>query len=377
MQKLAEGVKKFSNDKGVNKSINFNYFVGYLRVDPEKYKMNERKLNALENIYQRIKEKKQITPNQKSILRDEEEIRKQKEVYDKYGRNRWLAKDIFKNVADMDISTSVIIDGMPIEIEPGSLQISDDSSIVTFQLSKMRSDLLPAKKKIEQQKKDIRLADDEYIGEFTSVLYDENQSVFMVQSNMYGLTHSQVEEYLTLLRRRVIEETDSDDIKELSCELSVIINNCDIANIKRSEEVKKVRFRAADGIYDALAAEDNMFARVRRSIGDRSGYVIDITVSIDKDAEIKTMDKEFMEDIAGNFDKIQDSKYDPNLLVEVTRKETKDSGTELINLLRPRMTECITVKMKPRTSVAHEFLSAKMKEAYDKTKVKIYNILGD
>lgn len=58
-------------------------------------------------------------------------------------------------------------------------------------------------------------------------------------------------------------------------------------------------------------------------------------------------------------------------------KETEDSGTELINLLRPRMTESITIRMKPRTSVAHEFLSAKMKEAYDITKVKIYNILGD
>lgn len=377
MQKLAEGTKKISNDKGVNKSINFNYFVGYLRVDPVLYKVNERKFNALENIYQRLKEKKQLTPNQKSILQDEEEIKKQKEIYDKYGRNRWLAKDIFKTVVNLDISTSIIIDGMPIEIEPGSLHISDDSSIVTFQLSKMRSDLLPAKKKIEQQKKDIRLANDEYIGEFTSVLYDENQSVFMIQSNMYGLTHSQVEEYLTLLRRRVIEETSSEDMEELSCELSVIINNCDIENIKHSEEVKKVRFRAADGIYDALAAEDNTFARVRRSIGDRSGYVIDITVSIDKDAEIKTMDKEFMEDIAENFTKIQNSKYDPNLLVEVTRKETEDSGTELINLLRPRMTESITIKMKPRTSVAHEFLSAKMKEAYDITKVKIYNILGD
>lgn len=127
---------------------------------------------------------------------------------------------------------------MPVEIEPGSLKVEDATDIVTFQISKMRSDLLPAKKKIEQQKKDIRLADDEYIGEFTSVLYDDKKSVFMVQSNMYGLTNSQVEEYLTLLRRRVIEETGNGNIEELACELSVIINPCDIDSIKNSQEVK-------------------------------------------------------------------------------------------------------------------------------------------
>ena len=237
--------------------------------------------------------------------------------------------------------------------------------------------MLPSKKKIEKRKEDIELEDDEYIGEFTSVLYDETNHVFMVQSNAYGVFSSQIEKYLTMLRRRVIKETNSDDMTELSCELSVVVGNYDIKSVGRSKEVKKVRFRAADGVYDALATDDdNYFARVRRSINDRSGFVIDITVSINRDSEIKTMDEDILGDIANKFDVIKQCDYDPNLLVEVTRKEDDDSRMELINLLSPRMTEVIMLTMKPRTSVAHEFLSAKMIDAYRIVKSKINMILG-
>lgn len=364
-------------EKSITKNIKFNYFVGYLTIDKEVYKENERKYTALEKIHEKVTGKKKLTPIQKSILADEIAIREKKNIYDKYGRSKWLATEMFQTILDETISTAIKIDDMPIEIEPGSLKINDITGITTFQLSKMRADLLPAKKKIDKHKEDIKLASDEYIGEFTSILFDEKQSVFMVQSNMYGLTHSQVEQYLTILRRKVIKETASEDMLELACELSVIIDSCDIQNIKGSQEVKKIRFRAADGIYEALAADkDNYFAKVRRSLGQKTGYVIDITVSIDRDTEIATLDGEIMNDVVDNFELIKKSQYDPNLLVEITRKEDENSNTELINLLHPKMTDVISVKMKPRTSVSHESLSLSMQTSYENAKGKIYKILG-
>lgn len=364
-------------DKVVTKNIRFNYFVGYITIDKKIYKVNENKFNALNKIHERLSLKKSITPNQKSIINDEEEIIRKKEIYDNFGRSKWSGKEMFQSILENSISTNIDVGGIPIEIEPGSLYI-DDNDIITFQLSKMRSDLLPAKKKKEKQKVDIKLDSDEYIGEFTSILFDEKQSVFMIQSNMYGLTISQVEEYLTLLRRRVIEETDSDDMKELACELGIIINDCDIQNIKQSQEIKKIRFRAADGIYDAIGTDQNNYlGRVRRSLGEKSGYVIDITISIDKDTEIKSLDSGLVNDVADKFELIKESQYDSNLLVEITRKETENSGTELINLLQPKMTDVISLKVKPRTSVSHEFLATNMKETYGKAKSKIYRIVRD
>lgn len=366
-----------AEEKGVSKNILFNYFVGYLTIDNEIYIDNDRKANALEIIHNKLKDKKKLTERQKQILSDEATIKEKKRIYDECGRTKWSALKMFKQIKEKSISTTITIDKMPIEIEPGTLKIDEYDKIVTFQLSKLRSDMLPSKKKIEKQKEDIELEDDEYIGEFTSVLYDETNHVFMVQSNTYGVFTSQIEKYLTLLRRRVIEETNSDEIMELACELSVIVGNYDIKSVGKSKEVKKVRFRAADGVYDALSTdENNYFARVRKSINDRSGFVIDITVSINRDSEIKTMDDDILGDIAKNFDIIKKCDYDSNLLVEVTRKENDTSRMELINLLSPRMTEIIRITMKPRTSVAQEFLSAKMLDAYRVTKSRINMVLG-
>lgn len=365
-------------EKAVNKNIKFNYFVGYLSMDKDIYRETEKKFNALKYIEEKLKEKKPLTENQKRIQADEKEIRLQKSIYDKCGRSKWSAQEMFEKILSEKIPTNIAVGDIPIEIEPGTLKVDADKKITTFQLSKLRSDLIPAKKKIEKQKEEIRLNNDEYIGEFTSVLYDEKISVFIIQSNFYGLTVSQVESYLTLLRRRVIEETKGSEISELACELQVIIDSCDIGNIKKSQEVKKIRFRAADGIYDALGqVGDGYLPNVRRSLGEKSGYIIDITVSIDKDSEIKTIDDEIVSSITENFDTIKNSQYDPNLLVEVTRKEDENSATELINLLQPKMYDNISIKMKPRVSVAHEFLCIALKEKYEERQGHLYNIVNN
>ena len=127
-------------EKSVIKNIKFNYFVGYLIIDKEIYRANEKKYTALEKIYAKINGKKKLTPTQKSILEDEKAIKEKKEIYDNFGRSKWSASEMFQTIIDKTISTTIIIDDMPIEIEPGSLNIDHVNGIITFQLSKMRSD---------------------------------------------------------------------------------------------------------------------------------------------------------------------------------------------------------------------------------------------
>jgi len=236
--------------------------------------------------------------------------------------------------------------------------------------------MLPSKKKKGAQKVDIKLNSDEFMGEFVSVLYDSSNAIFMIQSSMYGLTFGQVEKYLTELRRRVIKETSSGDLIDAACELSIVINTCDIDNIRGSQEVKKMRVRAADGIFDQFTKDNkNYLGAIRKSFGQKTGLVIDITVSIDKETETKSLNKDLVEDVLGNFDIIQNSTYDSNLLVEVTRKETDDSSTEILNLLKPKMSDEITLKLKPRTSVIHADLLKEMKSTYNKRKIN--EIVGE
>lgn len=365
-----------AEEKIIRKNVKFVYYQGYLKVDPEKYKLNYSKWNALPYIKDKILKGKSLSPNQQRILADEEIIIEQKELYEKYGRTIWDATKLFEYVKKDKINSNIDIGEMIIEIEPGTLKT--DKDLITFQLTKMRDNMLPAKKKSGSHKEDIPLDDDEYIGEFTSILYDKKHSVFMIQTNMHGVSVGQVEKYLTLLRRRVIEKEKLEEFYDAFCELSVVINTCDLDNVRGSQEIKKMRIRAADAIFIPFQKnEKNYLGNIRKSFGDKSGFVIDVTISIDKETEVKTLDAELVEDVLGNYEQIESSKHDPNLLVEITRKENDDCATEIVNLLRPKICDEVSIKLKPRTSVVHADLLVQMKKTYDKSKKKIIQIVGD
>lgn len=365
-----------ANEKTIRKEVKFVYYQGYLKVDPEILKENERKCNALVKIKERLSHGKELSENQKRIIADEKVITQQKELYEKYGRSVWDASGMFKYVKEQNIDSNIDTGEMIIEIEPGTLVIGEE--FISLQLTKMRDNMLPAKKKKRSTKEDITLDNDEYIGEFTSILYDKSKSVFMIQSNMHGVSVGQVEKYFTLLRRRVVEELELDDLFEAACELSVVINSCELDNVRGSQEVRKMRFRAADGVYTPFTRDEkNYLGKIRRSFGEKTGYVIDITISIDRDTDVKSLDKELVEDVLGNFEYIKASQYDSNLLVEITRRENENSTTEILNLLRPKMCDEITIKLKPRTSVVHNDLLKEMKKAYKKTERKIEQVIGE
>lgn len=373
---MYKGVDKMAQEKTIQKTVKFVYYQGYLKVDPEKFQENYKKWNALEYIKDKKLKGKALSPNQQRILADEVLILEQKAQYEKFGRTIWDASTLFEYVEKDKINSNIDIGEMIIEIEPGTLKI--DKELITFQLTKMRDNMLPAKKKSGSHKEDIPLEDDEYIGEFTSILYDKEHSVFMIQTNLHGVSVGQVERYLSLLRRRVIEEKKLEDFYDGYCELGVVINTCDLDNVRGSQEIKKMRIRAADGVFIPFQKNDkNYLGNIRKSFGDKSGFVIDITVSIDKDTAVKTLDKDLIEDVLGNYEQIESSKYDPNLLVEITRKENEECATEIVNLLRPKMSDEINIKLKPRTSVVHADLLVEMKKKYNKSKKMIIQNVGE
>ena len=363
-------------EKKINKVVKFVYYQGYLIADPDKVKQNKGKWNALFRIKNILSNGKELTEVQQALLADEALINAQKELYEKYGRSVWDAEKTFEHVVKEGINTNIDIGDMIVEIEPGTLVLGDE--LISFQLTKLRDNMLPAKKKIGTTKEDIPLDDDEYIGEFTSILYDKRNSVFMIQTNMHGVSYGQVAKYLTLLRRRVIDTLGTEDFYDAACELSVVVNTCDLDNIRSSQEVKKLRVRAADGVFNSFETDENNFlGKIRKSFKRKSGIIIDVTVSIDRETDVKSLDEELIEDVIGNYDLIKNCEYDKNLLVEITRKENEDVATEVINLLRPKMTDEINLKLKPRTSVMHKDLLKEMKKVYNKSRIKVNKSVGE
>lgn len=368
---------KVETQKEIDKNIRFNYFQSFLIVDEEVIKRVEKDKRYIENI--RAKFNKKPSEKLKKQLEDEDEIMEQYNRFTSYKATTWNMKDILKYINDNNMSSTAInIGDIIVEVEPNSIKgIEED--IIGFQLTKMRDNMLPAKKKVGQTKEEIMLSDDEYIGDFVSILYDVNLNVLMIQSNNYGLTVKQIQKYLTLLRRRYIEEADMNDlIYELACELRILIDPKKVEEILDAKYYRKIRIKGSDFMLDSLLKDNGedykSFSKIRNYLGEKKGVNFDITVSVNSTKKTESLDLEEVEEIVNDFNKITDIENKPT--IEVTKKDTDDSNVEVINLLYPRLNSIINFKILARTSVGNDFLYDKMKDSYNKIRGVIYRVVN-
>ena len=372
-----EKSEKKPSIKTINKNIRFNYFQSFLIVDKEIMDKAEKDKKYIEKVKERFQKK----PSKELEKRMEEEH----EILSRYNRvtsyqsTIWDIKEMLEYINENKMeSTSINLGDIIVEIEPGSI-IDINENIVGFQLTKMRDNMLPAKKKIGESKEEIILNDDEYIGDFVSILYDSIYKVLMVQSNSYGLTINQIEKYLTKLRRKYIEEAKlSTLVPEYACELRVLIDPKKVENILDAKYYRKLRIKGSDFMLDSLLDKDSnsykKFGSIRNCIGETKGVNFDITLSVQSAKKTETLNHEEVKEFIEEFKSIKDEKNKPT--IEVTKKDSDDSNTEVINLLYPRLTNIINFKIEPRTSIGNEFLFDKMKETYNKTRGTITRVVN-
>lgn len=354
--------------KEIRKNIRFNYFEIKLVADKEILKVVNRKLDKISDI-QNKKKKKNYTKKEQQLIDKKKELLQVKNKLDNYDAVDWnMASLLDYYIKKTNIRTDIDLGDYFVEIEQGTLKKHDEITY-SFQLTKLRETNLPAKKGRGKKKEDILLNDDEYIGEFVSLIYDPNNHVIMLQSNHYGVSTSKVEQYLTELRRKWIVETLKEDlVKELSCELRVIIDTSKAKSVLDAEIFKKIRVRGADFMLDSFLVKEDSLATARRKIGKGTGLNFDITVSVSSDDKTDTIDIDEVSEIVNKYSELIDTIEDDDSkpLLEVTKRDDEESNLEIINLLNPKLTDLITFKMQVRESVKHEDLFERMKGYYKK-----------
>lgn len=361
--------------KTINKNIRFNYFETMLVIDEEILA----KIIKTKSLIQKIKERKskKLTERQADILQTEGLILEQEKSYNEYKASAWNMKPMLDFIAIGKMSdTSIDVNGILVEIEPKSFTPLEDD-IISFQLTKMRDNMLPAKKRLGKQKEEILLTDDEYIGDFVSILYDTRYSVVMVQSNNYGLSVKQIQTYFTLLRRRYIEQAKIEGvISELACELRTLIDPSKAERVLEAQYFRKMRLKGSDFMLDSLIDDENesVLGKARRLIGESRGINFEIVLSVNTSEKTESLDISEVEKVVNDFNSISNKENRPT--VEITKKDNDDSNVELVNLLHPRLTDVISFKILPRTSVGHEFLFQKMKENYKNTRKVVARIIS-
>lgn len=364
--------------KTLNKNIRFNYFRGFLIVDKEILENCEKEKKHLESLKEKFTKKPSKELQEK--IEAEDEILKEYNVFKDYQAIPWDMKDMLKDIYDKKMTdTSINLGDIIVEIEPNSIS-GIEGNIIGFQLTKMRDNMLPAKKKKGKIKEEINLNDDEYIGDFVSILYDSMLNVFMIQSNSYGLTINQIQKYLTQLRRKYIKLTnDKDMIQELACELRVLIDPKKVEHILDSKFYRKIRIKGSDFMLDSLISKDKdgykKFGTIRNCMGETRGVNFDITFSVQSNKKTETLNHDDVEEIINEFNKVNDDKDKPQ--IEVTKKDNEDSNVEMVNLLYPRLNNIISFKIQARTSIGNDFLFDKMNETYNNTRGVISRVVSN
>ena len=361
--------------KAINKNIRFNYFESMLKVDDAILIKIKRKKSGIQKIKEKLTNK--LTEAQAELLEHEDEILETEKAFSQYQATVWDMKPMFEYISSGKMaSTAIDIGGVIVEIEQESFT-PIEGDIISFQLTKMRDNMLPAKKRIGKAKEEIKLSDDEYIGDFVSILYDCGYSVLMIQSNKYGLSTNQIAAYLTILRRKYIEEAEMvEEILELASELRVLIDPQKAKNVLNAKYFKRMRLKGSDFMLDAFLnkEDEGLMGKTRRLIGKRTGINFDVVISLNPSLKTESLDITDVEKLVNDFNSIDDKEKRPT--VEITKKDNDDSNVELINLITPRLTDVIDFKIMPRTTVGHEFLYDRMKGNYKNTRAVIARVIS-
>lgn len=294
----------------------------------------------------------------------------------------WDASELFNHYIKNDsVPTAIEIEDELIEIEPHTLY-KNDEGIYFFQLSNLRNDLIPAKKKIGKEKIDIELEEDEYIGEFTGVVYDSVNSVFMMQINKYGINIQKATKYLKSLREYYLKDIQGrKEIKEM--ELNLVIDEAKLKTLYKSQEIRKIVLKSSStclAVLDNIASEDEkkIIGEMNKAVSSFGNVNFEISISPNfKDSE--TLNKKSAKDIMNLVLKKINSKKDTKkekLNLEITRRETEDSKVEVVDFLAPKMLEYINIRIEPKKSIGRDFLRVKMFEIYLNKRANLNRVLG-
>ncbi|WP_099157258.1 DUF6731 family protein [Virgibacillus ndiopensis] len=270
-----------------------------------------------------------------------------------------------------DFETTVDIGTEYSEVEKDSYQYDQRRDLYSFQLSKLRETNIPSKKRFGQIKEDILLEQDEYIGEFNSIIFDNRYKALIMQSNLYGLSVAQTEHVLTQLRFKYMDEIGRTENVPLVVKLTPIIDSSKVQRVINSDYYKKIRVKGSDFMLDAALNDGSLLTDAGRLLHQSSGLNIDITISLGRTERTSSLDQEYIQQALQQFEQMGETK--PKM--EVTALYNEEADVETINLIEPRMTIRVSVDVPPRQTVGHEYLYQTFVEAFDNQRTDLRRVL--
>ncbi|WP_341320332.1 DUF6731 family protein [Solibacillus sp. FSL H8-0523] len=281
----------------------------------------------------------------------------------------WDMKELldYLSVTGNQLDSVIDVGEYVAEFERETLIYDSTTDIYSFQLGKMRATGIPSLKTIGQPKKDIRLKDDEFIGEFVTIIFDPTFCTVGIQSNRYSLNVKQVELYLTELRARYNNLVGRIDGIPLKVEFQPILDIARAQTIGSADIFRKLTIKGTDAMADALARQ-GVLGEISEVIGQARGINFELTISLGQAPKSESLDNGVIREVIQGFHQM-DEKDRPK--VEIVAREEEAAALEVINLAAPTLTNIITLEVVERKGIGHEYIHQMFKEKYPHVRGRI------
>ncbi|HCM86215.1 DUF6731 family protein [Enterococcus sp.] len=249
------------------------------------------------------------------------------------------------------------------DLEWNSCDYDHQNNLYYIQLSKLRSKNIPSRKRINHDKVDIDLADDEYLGEFNLLIYDPMVNVLITQGNFYGLTTKQIALTLTGLRRKVNDlngVTDGD--LPYMVNLAPVIDSKAIDKVMNNKIYRKITVKGAD--FNKIADSDlnsQVLSKAIDAFNEVHGVNFEITLSMAKSEKKETLDQNEIRKMIQDVKELNE-KSESDVAMNIASRKDLESSIEYIDLLTPRLTSEIVLDVKNRSTIGAEYIFNGFKE---------------
>lgn len=354
------------------KEVRFDFYKAVLGLDRGFEAALKRNSRMLERIYEQPEEE---WSEEKSGLAQKcremiESLKKEQE----YSQTKWLLGDAIRAAVSGEIDHVMAYSDVEIELDKDTYvhDEKDEPWLYAFQLTKLRSTELPSKKKIGKERENIALKDDEYIGEFTQIIYDERYNTVAIQSNRYGVSYGLVNKYLNCIRNKYLERIGAEKYLYLIGMLEPLVDDGLTQKALKSKAFKKLKLKCSDVNVNGIVSPDNAtVGSIAGLIGQQSGVVVEVTISVKGRKESKTLSSEDIEETAQKFlGYMRDSSIPPvqkkDASMELTYYDSTFNSTEAVNLLIPKVNFFVKIEAEDRKPIDATYLFGKTKEVYDK-----------
>lgn len=208
-----------------------------------------------------------------------------------------------------------------------------------------------------QVSKPIELANDEYIGEDTYILYDETLHIIMLQRNGHGLSPTGIEDYLNRVWKSNTEMIYLRAICPVELQSKLYASNqyrkinISLANMKENSKMINLCNKTLGRLIDALSGFN----------GNRASF--EVSIGMAKNDELdKNEVREVIKDVYSNSSMISGA--------SITLRDT-EGNVDIIDLFDKKLQDTLIIYLDKKESVSSNEMMRVMIDQYCKSKNKI------